>query len=76
MRRAAVLISLVAVLVTALLASASALAAKPGFNLPTKRLEGAYKFALQDRRFDPAGCYAPPAELAPILTKATGRRSG
>jgi hypothetical protein len=76
MRRAAVLISLVAVLVTALLASASALAAKPGFNLATERLEGAYKFALQDRRFDPAGCYAPPPELAGILTKATGQTVG
>ena len=76
MRRAVVLSSLVAVLVTALLASASALAAKPGFNLATQRLEGAYKFALQDRRFDPAGCYAPPPELAPILTKATGQTVG
>ena len=76
MRRAAVLISLVAVLVTALLASSSASAAEPGFNLPTKRLEGAYKFALQDRRFDPAGCYAPPSELAGILTKATGLTVG
>jgi hypothetical protein len=76
MRRAAVLISLVAVLGTALLASGSALAAKPGFNLATERLEGAYKFALQDRRFDPAGCYAPPPELAGILTKATGQTVG
>ena len=76
MRRAAVLISLVAVLVTALLASSNAFAAEPGFNLPTKRLEGAYKFALQDRRFDPAGCYAPPSELAGILTKATGLTVG
>jgi hypothetical protein len=76
MRRAAILISLTAVLVTALLASTSASAKGPGFNLPTKRLEGAYKFALQDRRFDPAGCYAPPKELAGILTEATGRTVG
>ena len=76
MRRAAVLISLAAVLVTGLLLSAGAVAARPGFNLATQRLEGAYKFALQDRRFDPAGCYAPPPELAKILTKATGRTVG
>ena len=75
MRRAVILISLAAALVTGLLVS-SASAAAPGFNLPTKRLEGAYKFALQDRRFDPAGCYAPPKELARILTKATRRKVG
>ena len=63
-------------LVTGLLGSTGAFAAKPGFNLATQRLEGAYKFALQDRRFDPAGCYAPPAELAGILTSATGRTVG
>jgi hypothetical protein len=76
MRRAATLISLIAVLVTALMMSSSASAEGPGFNLPTQRLEGAYKFALQDRRFDPSGCYAPPSELAGILTKATGRTVG
>jgi hypothetical protein len=76
MRRTAILISLLAVLVTGLLLSTSALGQGPGHNLPTKRLEGAYKFALQDRRFDPAGCYAPPKELAPILTDATGRKVG
>ena len=76
MRRAATLISLIAVLVTGLALSANALAQGPGFNLPTKRLEGAYKFALQDRRFDPAGCYAPPKELAGILTKATHHKVG
>src|SRR3954465_14465334 len=76
MRRAAILISLIAVLVTGLALSANAGAKGPGFNLATQRLEGAYKFALQDRRFDPAGCYAPPAELAKILTKATGRTVG
>jgi hypothetical protein len=76
MRRALILTSLVGVLVTALLMSSSASAKAPGFNLPTQRLEGAYKFALQDRRFDPAGCYAPPSELAGILTKATGHTVG
>src|SRR5919109_392861 len=75
MRCAALLISLTALLITGLL-SASASAVGPGHNLPTKRLEGAYKFALQDRRFDPAGCYAPPKELAPILTDATGHAVG
>jgi hypothetical protein len=76
MRRAAILISLFAVLVTGLLLSTGAIAEGPGHNLATKRLEGAYKFALQDRRFDPAGCYASPKELAPILTDATGRTVG
>ncbi|HEY7267177.1 MAG TPA: hypothetical protein VH501_05750 [Solirubrobacterales bacterium] len=76
MRRAATLITLTAVLVTGLVMSTGASAKEPGFNLPTKRLEGAYKFALQDRRFDPAGCYAPPGELAGILTRATGHKVG
>jgi hypothetical protein len=76
MKRVAILISLIAVLGTALTMSSSASAKGPGFNLPTQRLEGAYKFALQDRRFDPAGCYAPPSELAGILTKATGNTVG
>jgi hypothetical protein len=76
MRRALIVISLVSVLGTGLMVSTSASAKGPGFNLPTQRLEGAYKFALQDRRFDPAGCYAPPSELAGILTQATGRTVG
>src|SRR5215213_3536979 len=76
MRRALFLISLVAVLPTGLGLSSTAAAEGPGHNLATKRLEGAYKFALQDRRFDPQGCYAPPGELAKILTDATGRKVG
>jgi hypothetical protein len=76
MRRAATLLFLSAVLTGTLVIAPSATAAGPGHNLPTKRLEGAYKFALQDRRFDPAGCYAPPNELAPILTRATGLQVG
>jgi hypothetical protein len=76
MRRSAFAICLISLLAGALVFSAGAFGARAGFNLPTKRLEGAYKFALQDRRFDPAGCYAPPGELAPILTKATGRQVG
>jgi hypothetical protein len=66
---------------TALLAglfvcTSSAFAIKPGFNLPTHRLEGAYKFALQARRFDPNGCYPSPSALGKLLTKKTGRRVG
>jgi hypothetical protein len=76
MRRAALLLSLAFAIATALVLTANAFGARAGFNLPTKRLEGAYKFALQDRRFDPKGCYAPPAELAKILTKRTGRKVG
>jgi hypothetical protein len=76
MRRPSVLISLAVALAALLVMSASAFGARAGFNLPTKRLEGAYKFALQDRRFDPKGCYAPPAELAKLLTNRTGHKVG
>ena len=76
MRRRAFSLSLIAVLATALVFSASAFGARAGFNLPTKRLEGAYKFALQERRFNPNGCYDRPAKLAKILTKRTGRKVG
>jgi hypothetical protein len=76
MRRAAILSFLSFLLAGTLVLGPSAFAQGPGHNLPTKRLEGAYKFALQDRRFDPAGCYARPAELAGILQKATGRNVG
>jgi hypothetical protein len=76
MRRIAITASLTAALAVGLVASSTAGAARPGFNLATQRLEGAYKFALQDRRFDPQGCYAPPKELAGILTSATGRTVG
>jgi hypothetical protein len=76
MRRAASVVFLSSVLAGTLVIGPSAFGQGPGHNLPTKRLEGAYKFALQDRRFDPAGCYAPPRELAPILAKATGLKIG
>src|SRR3954462_10695454 len=71
----------ISLLLTALLAAllvftSSASAAHPGFNLPTQRLEGAYKFALQDRRFDPNGCYPAPPVLAKSLTKDTGHKVG
>jgi hypothetical protein len=76
MRRAASVVFLSSVLAGTLVIGPSAFGQGPGHNLPTKRLEGAYKFALQDRRFDPAGCYAPPRELAPILAKVTGLKIG
>ena len=76
MRRLAVLISLVFVASTALVLAASAFGARAGHNLPTKRLEGAYKFALQERRFNLDGCYDEPGRLAKILTKRTGRKVG
>jgi hypothetical protein len=76
MRRALLVFTLASLLAGSLVLSSSAFGARAGFNLPTKRLEGAYKFALQDRRFDPAGCYAPPSELSKILTTATGRTVG
>jgi hypothetical protein len=76
MRRRALSLSLIAVIATALLLSASAFGARAGFNLPTKRLEGAYKFALQERRFNSDGCYDDPGKLAKILTKRTGRKVG
>jgi hypothetical protein len=75
MRRAALLLFLSSLLAGTLVVGPSAFGAV-GHNLPTKRLEGAYKFALQDRRFDPRGCYASPNELAPILTEATGLKVG
>src|SRR4051795_7349855 len=66
----------IALLAGLLVCTSSAFAAKAGFNLPTKRLEGAYKFALQDRRFDPRGCYPAPSTLAKSLTKDTGHKVG
>jgi hypothetical protein len=76
MRRGATAILLTIVLAGTLAIAPSAFGQGPGHNLPTKRLEGAYKFALQDRRFDPAGCYAPPGELAKVLQAATSRTVG
>src|SRR5919109_4498938 len=75
MRRAAFAIFMTGLLAGTLVVGPSAFG-EVGHNLPTKRLEGAYKFALQDRRFDPKGCYAPPSALAKLLTKATGHKVG
>jgi hypothetical protein len=76
MRRTVAVLFLSSLLAATLVVGPSAFGQGPGHNLPTKRLEGAYKFALQDRRFDPAGCYAPPGELAKVLQGATGRTVG
>jgi hypothetical protein len=71
-----------ALFVTVLLAGSLALSAsafggiKPGFNLATHRLEGAYKFALQARRFDPKGCYPSASALGKVLSKKTGHKVG
>jgi hypothetical protein len=56
--------------------ASSAHALKAGFNLPTKRLEGAYKFALQARRFAPDGCYPAPPKMAKLLHQKTQRKVG
>jgi hypothetical protein len=76
MRRAVFPISLISVLATTLVISASAFGAAPGHNLPTKRLEAAYKIALFERRFSDDGCYPPPAELAKAISESTGRQAG
>jgi hypothetical protein len=75
MRRLVFVITLVLVATTALVVTSIAFGAV-GHNLPTKRLEGAYKFALQERRFNANGCYDEPGKLAKILTKRTGRKVG
>ena len=74
MRRTLLLTALAIVGVLASASSADAL--KAGFNLPTKRLEGAYKFALQARRFDPQGCYPSPSPLSKLLSSKTGHKVG
>src|SRR5690242_10551004 len=75
MRRAVLLITLVALLTTGLVTSANAIKSG-GFSLPTKRLESAYKIALYERRFSDDGCYPPPKALAKAVRKATGHKVG
>jgi hypothetical protein len=75
MRRAVLLITLVSLLTTGLVASASAIKSG-GFSLPTKRLESAYKIALFERRFSDDGCYPQPKALAKAVRKATGHKVG
>jgi hypothetical protein len=76
MKRAVLAISLITVLAAMLALAGSAFGVKAGFNIGTKRLEAAYKIALHERRFDPAGCYPPPSDLARAIHKGTGRRVG
>ena len=75
MRRTALPLSLATLLAGLLLLSPNAFGGV-GHNLPTTRLEGAYKLALQERRFNLDGCYDTPAKLAKILTRRTGRKVG
>jgi hypothetical protein len=76
MRRTVFSISLVAALAAVLVVTASAFGVSAGFNLPTKRLEAAYKIALQERRFNEQGCYPAPNALAQALSEGTKRRVG
>jgi hypothetical protein len=76
MRRAVFLISLVSLIATALVISASAFGLKAGFNIGTKRLEAAYKIALFERRFSDDGCYPAPPDLARAIHKSTHRKVG
>jgi len=76
MRRAVFLVSLALLLTGLLVLSSSALGARAGFNVATKRLEAAYKIALFERRFSEDGCYPRPAALAKAIHKRTGRKVG
>jgi hypothetical protein len=76
MRRTSLLISLVAALAAILVMTGSALGKTAGFNLPTKRLEAAYKIALHERRFNPDGCYPAPPRLARAIHEGTKRKVG
>jgi hypothetical protein len=76
MKRIALLITLVAVLVGLLAAAPSAFGITAGFSIATKRLEAGYKIALFERRFSDDGCYPPPPELAQAIHKATKHRVG
>src|SRR5512144_1111542 len=75
MRRIALLISLVAVLV-GLVVVPSALGIKAGFNIATKRLEAAYKIALFERRFSPDRCYPAPKQLAKAIHRSSHHKVG
>jgi hypothetical protein len=76
MRRTVFSITLVFVLATALVVTANSFGARAGFNLPTKRLEAAYKIALHERRFNPDGCYPAPPQLARAIHEGTKRKVG
>jgi hypothetical protein len=76
MRRTIVLVSLISVLAGMLLITSSAFGVKAGHNLPTDRLEAAYKIALFERRFSKDGCYPPPRALAKAIQKKTKQQVG
>jgi hypothetical protein len=77
MKRAAFLLTLTSLLAATAVLAASAFAGKgAGFNLPTKRLEAAYKIALRERRFSQDGCYPSAPALAKAISKGTGRKTG
>jgi hypothetical protein len=76
MRRTVFSITLAAAVAAALVMTASSFAIKAGFNLPTKRLEAAYKIALHERRFNENGCYPAPPQLARAIHEGTKRKVG
>jgi hypothetical protein len=76
MRRTVITLTLVAALAATLVSTGSAFGKTAGFNLPTKRLEAAYKIALHERRFDPNGCYPAPSKLARAIHEGTKRKVG
>jgi hypothetical protein len=76
MKRFALLISLIAVLVSLLAATPNAFGIKAGFNIATQRLEAGYKIALFERRFSPDGCYPAPPKLAQAIHQSTHRKVG
>jgi len=47
-----------------------------GFNVPSKRLEAAFKTALYHRAGSPIGCYETPKTLANLIRKAHGFKTG
>jgi hypothetical protein len=65
-----------AALLVVLLCAESALAAKAGYNEPTRKIEAAFKIALYHRAGDPDGCYPPPNEMVAILRRKTNFRVG
>ena len=71
-----VLTAILSTLLAGLVIAPSAFGIKAGFNLATQRLEAAYKVALFERRFDPAGCYPAPTDLAADIQRSSGRKVG
>jgi hypothetical protein len=65
----------IAVLVGLLACSAGASAISPGYSLPTKRLEGAFKAALHERVASADGCYPRPVRIAAAIRHRAGLRA-